>query len=438
MFLVLKLLTFTTTHFCMTEKLLQFIWQFQHYNKNELHTEDGEPLQIVKPGILNHNQGADFLQASIKIGNIILAGNIELHINTTDWNKHKHSSDANYSNIILHVVWQHDGNIKVTNSNSLPTLVLQNRVAKVLLQRYQQLMDEPNTIACQPFLPALSSMGWLAWKERLAAERLEQKSKKVLELYQQSNHHWEEVFWWMLAANFGIKVNAAYFLQLAQSISVNIIAKHKNQIHQLEALLLGQANLLQGSFEEDYPKLLQKEYQFLQKKYSLQTLSLQPAFLRMRPAAFPTVRLVLLAMLVKNSSHLFSKVKALQQLAEVKQLLNVTANDYWHYHYRFDEITVYKPKNLGETMIDNIIINTIIPVLFAYGLYSKEEEHKDKAIRWLQELAPEQNNITKSWKTKTISNDNALDSQALIQLTNCYCKEKLCLKCAVGNKIVKD
>ncbi len=422
----------------MTERLLQFIWQFQHYNKTGLYTEDGEPLQIIKPGMFNHNQGADFLQATIKIGSLTLVGNIELHINSTDWNKHKHSNDANYSNIILHVVWQHDGEVKDANNQILPTLVLQNRVAKVLLQRYQQLMDEPNTIACKKLLPALSNMGWLAWKERLAAERLEQKSKKVLELFKQSNNHWDEVFWWMLTANFGIKVNAAYFLQLAQTIPVNIIAKHKNQIHQLEALLLGQANLLQANFEEDYPKLLQREYRLYQKKYQLNKSLVQPAFLRMRPAAFPTIRLALLAMLVHQSSHLFSKIKELQQLKEVKQLLNVTANDYWHYHYRFDEPTTYKPKNLGETMVDNILINTIIPILFAYGLYSKDEQYKDKAIRWLQELAPEQNTITKSWKTLQIANTNALDSQALIQLTNGYCKEKMCLNCAVGNKVMKE
>ena len=422
----------------MTEQLLHFIWQFQYFNTNSLYTEQGEVLQILSVGQYNTHQGPDFSEAKIIIVGITLVGNIELHINASDWHKHQHSKDKNYANIILHVIWNNDQPVNDTFGKPLPTLVLQPLVAKVLLQRYQKLMcQNTTTIVCKNYLPALSSIGWMSWKERLAMERLEIKATRVLHLYEQSNYHWDEVFWWMLASNFGIKVNAECFDGIAKTISVNILAKHKHQIHQLEALLLGQAGLLNGNFAEDYPVMLQREYKLYQRKYSIPKAVQTPVFLRMRPAASPTIRLAQLAMLVHNSSHLFSKVKDLQNINDIRILLNVSANDYWNYHYKFDELTEFKSKNLGTQMIDNIIINTIVPIVFAYGWHHKEEGYKDKAIQWLQLLPPELNNITKSWKQLNINNHSAFDSQSLLHLTNQYCTTKKCLQCAVGNKLMK-
>lgn len=422
----------------MTERLLQFIWQFQYFNTVTLQTEAGEGLQVIKPGFLNCNQGPDFLEASVKIGAVVLVGNIELHVKSSDWTRHFHSSDKNYFNIILHVVWENDAIIKDVYGNELPTLVLQNLVAKILLDRYEKMMNEPTSIPCKNYLPALSEIGWLSWKERLAVERLEIKSGKILNMYEESGHHWEEVFWWMLAYNFGLTINASLFEETAKSILINILAKHKNQVHQLEAMLLGQANLLEGDFKESYPKLLQKEYRFLQKKYRLKKISLQPHFLRMRPANFPTLRLAQLAMLIHHSSHLFSKIKELKNVKEVEALFKIISNDYWHYHYRLDEISGYKPKQLGKQMIHTIIVNTVIPVLFTYGLYTNNESCKATAIQWLSEIEAEKNTITQSWIALHITNSNALESQALIQLYNHYCKQKKCLDCAVGNKVLKS
>ncbi len=419
----------------MTEKLLQFIWQFQYFNKYELTTDEGDHLQIIKPGIYNSNQGPDFSEAAVKIASVKLYGNIELHVRSSDWHKHHHAFDKNYSNIILHVVWEDDTTSK--NKIALPTLSLQNRVPKFLLQRYEQLMNEGYVLHCKKFLPALNDIGWIAWKERLIVERLEMRSKKVLGLLQESNHHWEEVFWRMIAANFGIKVNEALFDAVAKSISINILAKHKNQIHQLEAILLGQANLLDKNFTEDYPQLLQREYRFLQRKYKLVKINAEAHFLRMRPANFPTVRLAQLAMLIHQVSHVFSKIKELDDVDKVKKLFDITCNDYWYYHFIFDEIKSYQPKHIGEQMVDNILINTIIPVLFAYGLQQKEQLYKDKAMRWLTEIKAEENTITRSWKLLKIENTTSLDSQALIHLKNNYCQYLRCLECAVGNKILK-
>ena len=421
----------------MNERLLQFIWQFQYFNRQQLITTQAEVLYIEKPGTWNHHQGPDFSEATIRIGNTKWVGNIELHLRSSDWYKHRHESDKQYSNIILHVVWEDDEPVTDLNGNLIPTLVLQPLIPKILLDRYLQMMQTMVSIPCQSFLPALDNLNWCAWKERLAAERLERKSAQILSLLKQSENNWEEVFWWLLAANFGMKVNATLFELVARSVPFNIIARHKNQLQQIEALLLGQANLLAGKYEESYAVMLQKEYRFLKKKYRLPSINKQPAFLRMRPAAFPTVRLAQLAMLLYQSTHLFSQVKEIKECRKLADSLMVTANDFWHYHYRFGETTTFQPKHMGRQMAENILINTMIPVLFAYGLYTNEEAYKEKAIQWLYELTPEQNQITKQWQQSGISHRSALDSQALIELTNHYCLHKRCLDCAVGNKILK-
>ncbi len=423
----------------MNEKLLQFIWQFQYFNKSNLQTVEGEAISLLHPGTLNVNQGPDFLNSKVIIGDKIWAGNIELHVYTSDWDKHNHSADQNYFSVILHVVWENDKPVAKGNNINFPVLELKNYVSKILLERYAKLMDEKakTLLPCYSFLPALNSIKWIAWKERLAIERLQRKSKEILEDLAKANNHWEEVFWWKLAANFGIKVNAGIFQNIAQSISVNILAKHKNQIHQLESLLLGQAGLLNSDFEEEYPKMLKKEYLFYQKKYNLVQVPVKPFFLRMRPANFPTIRLAQLAMLIHLSVHLFSTIKEKQTVKEVRDLLNITANDYWHYHYMFDQHTEYHPKKLGMQMVENIMINTIVPILFAYGLFTKNEDIKEKALRWLYETGAEKNTITKEWVAAGIPNKNALESQALIELKNNYCNQMKCLECAVGNVVMR-
>lgn len=420
----------------MTERLLQFIWQFQYFNKQSLTTLNGDAVQIIYPGHLNTNQGPDFSEAKINIAGTVWAGNVELHVNTSHWHLHKHTGDKNYSNIILHVVWQHDVTVDAVNDQTVATLELQPYVPFIMLQKYEQLMHAQGFVPCDNFLPVLSDIAWFSWKERLAVERLMRKAKEVLVLLEQSNQHWEEVFWWMLAKNFGIPVNAASFLDVARSLPVNVLAKHKNQLNQLEALLLGQAGLLEGTFKDDYPLMLQKEYRFLAKKYTLKPVNKSPDFLRMRPANFPTVRLAQLAVLIQQSTHLFSRIKDATGLPQVQALLGVTANDYWHYHYTFDEATPYSPKNMGKQMVHNIIINTVIPVLFAYGVSHNDQYFKDLPVKWLLQLPSEQNAITRKWKEKEVLNENALDSQALIELKNNYCNKRLCLDCAVGIKIL--
>lgn len=417
----------------MTERLLQYIWQFQYFNNTALTTVDGEPLQINYPGYLNTNQGPDFLEAKIKVGQTSWAGNIELHILSTDWTVHKHSTDNNYNNIILHVVWQDDADLELP----FPVLELQNTVSKLLLSRYHEMMNANIFIPCEKSIHQVELLTWKSWKDRLLVERLQNKAAIIFSHLALNKNHWEETFWWLLANNFGIKVNSDAFEQIARSLPLNILAKHKNQIHQLEALLFGQAALLDKNFIEDYPAMLKKEYTFYKAKYKLQQITTPLFFLRMRPANFPSIRLAQLAMLIHQSVNLFSIIKDSKTLKEIKELLNVTANDYWHYHYVFDEATSFKQKHLGAQMINNILINTIIPIVFAFGLYHKEEVYKSKALLWLEQVAAEKNNITNAFADLDIENKNAFDSQALIQLKNEYCNKKRCLECAIGNRLLK-
>ena len=420
----------------MTERLLQFIWQLQYFNPKELQTLEGERLYIADPGKLNKDQGPDFSTAKIQVGNTIWSGNIEIHILASDWYKHHHQQDRHYSNVILHVVWEYDLEEKSV-LHGIPTLELQPRVASILLDRYEQMMNNTCFVPCEKSLGYVKDLIWSNWKDRLLVERLQRKSAYVLELLQQTNYHWEETFWWMIARSFGMLVNADAFESIARSIPVNLLVRHKNQIHQLEALLFGQAGLLSRRLTESYPLLLQKEYRFLKKKYRLKQVTVSLKFLRMRPSSFPSVRLAQLAMLIHTSNHLLSAIIEKNTLDEVKALLNVTANDYWHYHYRFDEESERKVKSLGDDMINNILINTIIPVLFAYGTYRKENVHIAKVMHWMEELSAEKNRVTNGWAQCGITSKNALDSQALLELKMNYCDYKRCLDCNVGNALLK-
>jgi hypothetical protein len=410
----------------MNERLLQYIWQFQYFNHTDLQTQKGEMLSILHAGLLNKNQGPDFLDAKIKTGSTTWAGNIELHVLSSDWNNHKHAADSNYKNIILHVVWQDD----VALDQSFPVLELQGRVSKVLLEKYNGLMQSATAIPCAKQISSVDDFIWSNWKQRLLVERLIEKSKPVTTHLAATNNHWEEVFWRMLAKNFGIKVNAEAFEKIAISLPVSILAKHKNQIQQLEALL-------QGDFKDDYCIMLQKEYHFLKQKHSLKPIDIPLHYLRMRPSNFPTVRLAQLAKLIHQSSYLFSKIIESGSLKEIKKLLDVTANDYWHYHFLPDEASTFKKKKMGTQMMENILINTVVPVLFAYGHYLKENQYKERALVWLEEVTAEKNNITKTFAVNGITIQSAFDSQSLIQLKNNYCDQKRCLECSVGNSILK-
>jgi hypothetical protein len=418
----------------MTERLLQFIWQHQYYNAKELTTTKGEELLIIHAGMFNQHQGPDFLDGRIKLDGNVWAGNIELHINASDWHRHMHDTDPNYANVILHVVWNNDMDEEQVQ---LPTLLLGDRIQKLLIGQYESWMRSDHFIPCASMIGQVQQMILDSWKDRLLLERLHRKSKSVLLMLEKNNFHWDEMLWWMLARNFGLYVNADAFAAMAQSIPYSVLMKHRNQIQQLEALMMGQAGLLRQTFKDKYALMLQKEHVFLKKKYLLKESSIAVHFLRMRPACFPTVRLAQLAMFVHQTTGWLTTVLNCPDVKEVKKILNVTANDYWHYHFTFGEATVYQPKVLGATMINSIMVNTLVPVLYTYGEYKKDDRFKMKAVEWLTGIAAENNSTLNRFRQAGMAYVNAGESQALIELKSQYCDKRKCLECAIGNAVLK-
>jgi Protein of unknown function (DUF2851) len=419
----------------MNEKLLHFIWLHQYYNKLRLKTTDGEPLEIIYNGMPNPNQGPDFLNTRIRVGKTTWAGNIELHVLASDWHKHRHVLDSNYRNVILHVVWRN--NISKKEPAGFPVLELQSLVPKVLLARYKRLMEAQTFIPCGNALTGVPELVMASWKEKLLVERLEKKVADVFAGLLETGDHWEEVFWRLLCKNFGVKVNTGAFESIARTVSLSIINRNRHSTVKLEALLMGQADLLNDSFKDDYALLLKKEYGVLKRKYHLKKPVEPILFLRMRPQSFPTVRLSQLAQLMSRHDRLFSKITNVKKTGEIKDLFQLEASEYWNNHYRFDQATSKKAKIMGVDMMNNLLINTIIPIVFSWGIYQSNEKMKQKALNWLMELPAEVNIITKGFTKMGLPIRSAYDSQAFIQLKNNYCREKRCLQCAAGSVIMR-
>ncbi len=422
----------------MKEQLLQFIWRYQYFNPRQLYTEAGDPLQIISPGTINTHQGPDFLDAGIRIGDTTWSGNIELHVKTSDWNKHGHQDDKNYRNVILHVVWENDLRSVDEPSGSstdrnIPLLVLQHRIPKLLLGKYAAWMNHRSFVPCERQLPQVGEKTWSAWKQQLLEERLRRRVGFIQECLQQNKQHWEETAWWLLARNFGLPVNAATFEAIARSLPLRVLARHRNRVDQLEALLLGQAGLLEKDFTEAYPLSLQKEFRYLRKKYRLPVIHPSVLFLRMRPGNFPGIRLAQLAALLSISTSWWALIKEMDSPRELKKLMTVAASPYWDDHH-----LPSGPKNLGEPMKDSILINTGTSLLFAYGHLRGEQAFQDKALRWLTEIPAERNALVTGWGRQGIYCEHAADSQALLELKTRYCDPKKCLECGVGNFLLRQ
>ena len=421
----------------MNEALFQFIWQYSLYNVVGLFTTDEEPLTVIYCGKLNRDAGPDFLEAKVKVGNTTLVGNVELHIKSSDWLKHGHQNDKAYKNLILHVVYENDARSVVAN---VPVLELKKHIPRSVITKYTSLMQAPQKLPCAGQHEKVKSITKEGWLSRLLAERWEQKLGDWNVLLENSAEDWRNLLYWRTAANFGFKTNATPFLMLAQSLPLNIPTKHKESLMQVEALLFGQAGMLEGAFKDEYPQTLQKEYAYFRKKYKLTPIAGHLwKFLRMRPANFPTVRIAQFAALVHKSVHLFSQIIETHSVKEIEPLPDVTASSYWDTHFRFDEAQEHPaPKSLGKSSVQNIIINTIAPIQFLYA--SKQETHKlqEKALMLLEAVPAEKNNITRLWEENGWEAVNAAQSQALLQLYNNYCSAKRCLECTVGLNIIRS
>lgn len=422
----------------MREDLLHYLWRLRRFNQQQLFTTTGEPIQIQQTGTLNTHAGPDFSNARIRIGDTLWAGNVEMHLHASEWLSHKHQEDRAYDNVILHVVLDEDQPIFHQSGERIPCLELRQHIPLKITSIYQKLLHNEHWIPCQHQFFSASDITKSLWLDRLLVERLEQKTQVIASTLAKNRNNWEETFYQYLARNFGIKTNALPFELLAKNTPISILAKHKNFLFQIEALLFGQAGMLEETLQEDYPLRLQKEYHFLKAKYNLQPLNKEIwKFMRMRPANFPTIRIAQFAYLIYKSQGLFSKILEVESVEEIYQLFKIELHHYWKAHYQFDKPTKIRNKTLGKTTINLLIINTIVPFLFLYGKLRGGEEYQDKAFRLLEKLPPEKNSIINKWNELGMEASSAYRTQALLQLKNEYCNKKRCLECAVGNAILR-
>ncbi|MCB0408707.1 MAG: DUF2851 family protein [Flavobacteriales bacterium] len=422
----------------MKEEFLHYVWQYKLFETGNLKTTDNQEIKIIKSGQLNSNAGPDFFNAQIKIGETIWAGNIEIHLKSSDWNHHQHQNDAAYDNVILHVVYEHDLEINNTKNQIIPTLELKKRIIPSLINNYQSLLKSKSWIACQSQLNLVDSFTINSWMERLVYERLERKVGEIEQILNQNKNDWESTYYQLLLKYIGLKVNALPFEMLAKNTPLIMLEKHRSLLS-IEALLFGQAGFLAQNITDEYFQKLQKEYQFLKAKFNLIPINIELwKFLRLRPNNFPTVRIAELASLLSQHPRMFSQIISFNEIKEVKKLFNVQANEYWNNHYLFGKPTHQTiKKQFGDLIINNIIINVIVPLVFVYGKIKNDENIVEQSRNWLEQVKPEQNSIIKNWKSLQLKIENAMHSQALIELKNNYCSEKKCLNCSIGNKILK-
>jgi hypothetical protein len=422
----------------MTEEFLHYLWKYRLLDP-ELRTVSGEPLVVLHPGEHNRDGGPDFFNARVKINGTTWAGNVEIHVKASGWYKHRHQSDPAYDNVILHTVYEDDADIFRRSEEKIPTLVMKGHFPGYIYERYRDFQENINWIPCQAMIAGLDPFIFEQWIPALAVERLEEKNVLLKKSLEASKYDWEETFYRNLSRSFGFRINAQPFELLARSLPWKLLQKHRDSLFQLEALLFGQAGMLEQDFKEEYPSLLKKEYLFLKEKYSLQGIPCSLwKFLRLRPSNFPAIRIAQLACLIHQARDLFIPILESRDPGEMTDLFNVQASGYWDTHFLFGKWSAPKPKLLGIGSIRLVIVNLVVPFLFLYGEVKALPHYKEKGLSFLELLPPESNADLSRWAEIGIPAPDALHTQGLLQLKSLYCDKKRCLECRIGNQLLSS
>ncbi|HTO14902.1 MAG TPA: DUF2851 family protein [Edaphocola sp.] len=421
----------------LNEEIFQFIWQFALFQSTNLRLKDGNSVQVLNRGNKNFNSGPDFLNAKIQIGQTIWAGNVELHLKSSDWIKHGHDSDPAYQNIILHVVYEDD--LVQQSLGNFPVLELKPYISSNLFENYRSLMESIPKLACFRQVSKVPDIIKDLWLQRMLTEKWEQKFEIWSHILQKSQNNWSHLFYLVLAKAMGGKVNGEAMQTLAEHTPLKILAKHKDNLSHIESILLGQAGLIPLNPQDPYEIELKVHYAFFREKYKLEAIDARLwKFLRMRPANFPTLRIAQLARLVFEKEHLFSKVLQMEHPAAMFNEFNIGASEYWQHHYVFQKKSSKSIKNIGATLQQNIWINVVAPLQYFYGKEMANQKLQFSATNLLELCPPEKNSIIKTWNESGIFAKNAAETQALIHLYNNYCSSKKCLNCSIGHWILKD
>lgn len=420
------------------EDLLQFIWASRLFEHHALRTTDGRAVEILKPGRIQRNSGPDLLDAQVRIDGQLWAGTVEVHLRSSEWNAHGHQFDPAYENVVLHVVYEHDAEVRTLRGNVLPTIELLPRVSSESIALHHGLMRDQGFVPCASKLDRVDKTRSSPWLERVLVERLERKTIEVEKLYHALAADAAETLYHMLARAFGLKVNAEPFGMLAHALPLRIAQKYRDDGRRTEALLFGQAGLLQVDFVDEYPRTLQQEHALLAGLHGLRPAPVAAwKFGRMRPVNFPTIRIAQLAQVLMRCEGALPDLLQAGRVGDIHQLLDVSASDYWNDHYRFDVPSDPKPKRLGRVGSDHIIINAIVPVLFALGRIRGDQALADRAMELLEQLPPEANTILQGWEALGLKSDTAARGQALLELKNTYCSARRCLSCGIGNQLLR-
>lgn len=429
------------------EQLLHYVWKHKILPLCELRTTDGRLVEVINVGLHNTDAGPDFFNAKVKIDGTLWVGNVEIHDRSSDWYRHLHSDDPAYSNVVLHVVGEADCAVAYPDGVHIPQLVLP--VPDYVMNNYDELVRSDAFPRCKHVLPDIPNIIVHGWMDVLRVERLEQRMEQIMKRREVCDKNWEDTLFVTIARNFGFGINGDAFERWANSVPLSAAGKHRDSLFQLEALFFGQAGLLapdsipkqyaETASEDSYLQDLRKEYRFLQQKFSISPID--PSlwrFLRLRPQNFPHIRIAQLAMLYYEQRLKLSRLVDAESIPEVCELLKTHVSDYWRTHYTFASTeSPSTDKNLSTTSLNLLIINSVSPMLFAYGRYKGEEHLCERAISFLENLAPETNRIIRSWDSAGIRCESAADSQALIQLTRNYCEPHNCLRCRFGNEFIR-
>ena len=410
----------------MKEEFIYYLWENRLLSK-DLMTIDGEDVYVISVGNRNYDSGPDFLDARVKIGNTLWVGHVEIHVNASDWFRHGHQDDDAYKNVILHVVYSND-----TERLNIPTVEIKGKFDESIYARYNGFIRSRRWIPCEKIIAGIQQFTWLSWLERIVVERLESEVKDVFSVFAMNKSDWEETLYQRIMRYCGLKVNNDAFERLAQLLPLRILRKHIDNPIQIEAMFFGCAGFLEQEFTEAHPVLLQREYKILKSKFNLTTMPKSYwKFLRLRPPNFPTIRLAQMASMVCSCGNLFSKLLTINDLDSVQNLFDVEVNEYWNTHFQFEKPSTARKKSLGSTAVDILIINAVIPVLFSYGIYHDNQDLKNKSLGFLNMMEPEDNLVIRKFEKLGVGVENAQQTQALLQLYNCYCRRRKCLNCRV-------
>lgn len=417
----------------MTEDYLHYIWKFQKFDKNNLETVHQEPISITKQGNHNHDSGPDFSEANVNVDGTDWFGSVEIHIQTSDWRKHQHQIDEAYNNVILHVVYEHDEEIFNQNGETIPTLELKELIDHNAYFQYEQFLQKGNLRPCANQVGSVPKFNVVNLMDEMLVNRLMRKSSDIQAMLVESKNDWEQVFHQLLFKYLGMKVNADPMLHLARKVPYQLLQKHSHELLSAEALLFGQAGMLQKEMDDEYHSKLRSEYLFLKQKFGLTSMKeVEWKFSRMRPPNFPTLRIAQIAVIYNSYKSLFQIVRDKVSMRHLQLIFSAEPSEYWKTHYSFNSESKARKGNLGKIALQNIIINVIAPFAFYYGRTIGDSSYEDYAMLLLESLPGEENKITRQFDDLKIGVLSAKDSQSLIQLHNELCEKKNCLNCKIG------